>query len=516
MGATTVIRNNYMDMSSATKMTMILGLVFSLSFFVWGMFIFMKDTYAVLFTDMEPNDASSVISELDKNKIKYKLENDGRTILVNEDIVHRTRLQVANNVSMLNGGIGFEIFDKDDFGTTEFAQKTNYQRALQGELARTIMALSEVKMARVHLVLPESSLFSRKESTSRASVTVILKDGAKLSDAQVSGIQKLVASSTPGLKANDVTILNQQGITLAVDEEEEHSFILSSKKLERKKEIEEYLTFKAQELLDKTFGINATFVTIDVLMDFDNIKVTREQVIAPDKDGVNISKKKEVSVQDNKKEKNDSSRSTVEIDYQLSKQIEQIVSTPGSIKRLSVAIVVPEELGERRIEYLEDMVGNAVGYNKARGDMIAVSSKMSNTIVNVELSSEKGSLTSPKTPEIAQSEITKDSLLDELTNNNKVSMPDVSDIAITDVNIFGFEHKYLTWAVNKTQQYLKVMYEKPHYVLLILMVLMMFLFIYTIASRLISKSNITKKKALSKDEKEEYLLELKNWLAADK
>src|SRR5687767_3802749 len=119
----------------------------------------MTKDYEALFTSLAEQDASTMVAELDRMKIPYRLEDGGRRILVPQELVHKTRLQLVGKNLPLHGAVGFEIFNNTDFGMTEFAQKVNYQRALQGELTRTIMSLNEVQGARVHLVLAESSIF---------------------------------------------------------------------------------------------------------------------------------------------------------------------------------------------------------------------------------------------------------------------------------------------------------------------------------------------------------------------
>ena len=156
-----------------------------------------------------------MIEELDRMKVPYRLDDGGGSILVPEELVHKTRLQLVGKNLPLHGAVGFEIFNNTDFGMTEFTQKVNYQRALQGELTRTIMALEEVQSARVHLALPESSLFKREQSRPKASVALAVRPGQSLARDQVAGIQRLVAAAVPGIDADDVTVLDQKGVTLS-------------------------------------------------------------------------------------------------------------------------------------------------------------------------------------------------------------------------------------------------------------------------------------------------------------
>src|SRR3990167_1377624 len=147
--------------------------------------------YQALFTDLSEQDASTMVAELDRMKVPYRLEGGGTRIVVPEGMVHKTRLQLVGKNLPLHGAVGFEIFNNTDFGMTEFTQKVNYQRALQGELTRTIMALDEVQAARVHLALPESTLFKRDQNRPKASITLAVKPGRAIGREQVAGIQRL-------------------------------------------------------------------------------------------------------------------------------------------------------------------------------------------------------------------------------------------------------------------------------------------------------------------------------------
>ncbi|HEX5513575.1 MAG TPA: flagellar basal-body MS-ring/collar protein FliF, partial [Gammaproteobacteria bacterium] len=170
--------------------------------------------YAVLFSDVDSREAAVLVQQLEEMKAPYRLEAGGTRILVPASGVHALRLKLMSDGIQLNSGAGFELFNKAEFGMTEFAQKINYQRALQGELARTIGSVPGVKYARVHLVLPESSLFAEKQTQPKAAVTLILQEGAGIDRRQVQGIQRLVAATVPGLQSGQVTVLDQSGVAL--------------------------------------------------------------------------------------------------------------------------------------------------------------------------------------------------------------------------------------------------------------------------------------------------------------
>lgn len=174
-------------------------------------FTLFAKTMVPVYQNIRESDASVIVAELDKAGIDYRLENDGRDILVAEDQAAQARVVVAGSSVSLGGTVGFELFNDSDMGLTEFAQKINFQRAMQGELARTIMMMDGVSFARVHLALPERSIFRGSQGQPTAAVTIEMAPGTYLTSQKVDGVRQLVASSIPGLSAYAVTVLNDQG-----------------------------------------------------------------------------------------------------------------------------------------------------------------------------------------------------------------------------------------------------------------------------------------------------------------
>lgn len=183
-----------------------------------GYFAWFHQPYAVLFADLRTADAATIVAELDKRKTPYRLENGGQTILVPRNVVDATRLSVMSQELPLKGVVGFELFSKSDMGLTEFAQRINYRRALQGEIARTIMALDTVESARVHLSLSEASVFREDRKPAKASVTIIPRDERALSPLSIRGVQRLVAAAVPDLEPADVVILDGAGAVVSASE----------------------------------------------------------------------------------------------------------------------------------------------------------------------------------------------------------------------------------------------------------------------------------------------------------
>jgi flagellar M-ring protein FliF len=366
---------------------LVLGLVLALS--AW---IFRSD-YQVLFADLEERDASAIVEELKRTKIPYRIADGGRKILVEDRRVHETRLGLMGRGIPLSGGVGFEVFDNKDVGMTEYTQKINYQRALQGELARTIMAVEQVKLARVHLVVAEAGLFKRQKADPKASVNLVLRPGARLSSEQIVGIQRLVAAAVPGLNSAHVIISDQRGVTLSPMPEDDGTTVSMNSKLRLKKQVEDYLLRKVAEVLDRTYGPGQAIVSIDATLNFDEIRRTQESVVpaSDSKDGatgVMVRKRQSVQRQPGSQitkavdgdvdaalvAGQGYQTATSEVEYVVGKSVEHVVGSPGGMRRLSIGVVVPAQLDDEQIARMREMVSMVIGLSTERGDAITVQS----------------------------------------------------------------------------------------------------------------------------------------------
>lgn len=178
-------------------------------------YLFLRTDYAILFSDLRPAEASAIVAELDRTHAPYELRDNGATVMVPADQASSIRVALAGSDLSVRGMVGFELFNESDMGLTDFAQRVNYQRALQGELARTIMMMDGIENARVHLALPERSLFRGNRSEPRAAVTIIPRRGAVLDERRVAGIQRLVSAAVPALSLTDVVVLDESGRTIS-------------------------------------------------------------------------------------------------------------------------------------------------------------------------------------------------------------------------------------------------------------------------------------------------------------
>ncbi|MDH4275668.1 MAG: flagellar basal-body MS-ring/collar protein FliF, partial [Gammaproteobacteria bacterium] len=312
--------------------------------------------YEVLFGELDENDAANIVSELDKSKVSYQLDKNGTQILVPHEDVLRTRLNLMNSGLSLKGVVGFEIFDNADYGMTEFAQKINYQRALQGELARTIMALREVKFARVHLVLAESGLLRSEKRSPSASVALMMREGLQIMPAQITGIQRLVAAAVPALAPENVTVTDHSGISLTPEVDVAGGEMMAtSKRLQKKIEVEKYLKEKIDAVLDRAVGSKNYVASVDVTLNLTQKKTVREDVIVSEDGSDPVSRRREAKTSTGAKTDTKGDSTTTEIEYLHGKQMDEILVVPGQIERISVGIFVKEKLSLDRMMQLREL-----------------------------------------------------------------------------------------------------------------------------------------------------------------
>jgi len=338
--------------------------------------------HAVLFSELRPQDAATVTAELEKLKVPYVLADHGATVLVDGAQVHAVRLKLMGRDLPLHGTVGLEIFNHTDFGMTEFAQKINYQRALQGELTRTILSFPEVREARVHLALPEQGLFRQNATRPKAAVTLALRSGQVLRPQQVHGIQRLVAAAVPGLNPQEVTLVDQQGAALsrAADEGE----LAGTGRLDLKRDMEAYLSRKVGQVLEQAFGPGQGLASVDVTLNMDQVRITTEDVLgSPDGRGgsaTGVLVRERESARDTPMAEGSNGAAGVprgssmqrDVEYQAGRRVEQVVSQPGAIRRLHVVAVVRQPLREEERTQLERLVAAAAGASPDRGDLVVV------------------------------------------------------------------------------------------------------------------------------------------------
>ncbi|MBI1890119.1 MAG: flagellar M-ring protein FliF [Burkholderiales bacterium] len=347
-----------------------------------------RTDYQVLFADVSPADAASMTAELDRMKVPYQLTDGGNTILVPKDIVYKTRLKLMGKDLPLHGAVGFEVFNNADFGMTEFVQKVNYQRAIQGELTRTILSIDDIQAARVHLAIPEQGLFKKSGAKPKASVTLTVKPGRMLAPDQIGGIQRLIAASVPDIVSEDVTVLDQHGVALTRVASGEAGTASAATTLDTKRSTEDYLLRKVSQVLDRTFGPGQAIASVDVALNLDQSKVTTEEVLPAkmasgegNPTGVVVRERQTTrdaaaaTASSGPGRSSDSGGVTsMEAEYQVGRRVEQTVTAAGSLRRMTVAVVVKRSLSDEQLEKLKEVIALAVGLNSQRGDAIVVNS----------------------------------------------------------------------------------------------------------------------------------------------
>lgn len=385
-----MLRSKWAQLTALAKAGLVACVVLILGILVLGSMWLLNDDYQVLFADLNAQDASAMVTELDRMKVPYRLTEGGTAILVERDAVYKTRLKLMGKGLDLRGGVGFEIFNNADFGMTEFAQKVNFQRALQGELARTIMGFDEVKSARVHLVLPESGLFKRQSAKPKASISLVMKGSSRLMPEQISGIQRLVAASVPEIEASAVTIVDQHGVAVSKPVADDNANSLAGR-LDTKRQIEDYLTRKIVAVLDRAVGPGRAIVSVDASVNYDQVKVTKEDVVPlPNTSGQSVGAiaRRRDSVQGGDPFSEllvtgsgahgraatggMPSATSSEVEFVNGRRVEQVVSPSGGIRRLSVGVMVPDISDPSELAKLKEVVAMAAGVNAARGDAIVV------------------------------------------------------------------------------------------------------------------------------------------------
>jgi len=370
---------------------MTIAVFLSAGFFVqW----FTKVEYAELFTGMEPTAAGEVVNKIQEMGVPYQLANQGTTILVPANQVYDLRLQLAASGVIASGGTGFELFDESKLGITDFERQLNYQRALQEELRRTVIQLEAVEQARVHLVIPEQSLFIRDQGKASASIVVKLAPMATLRPDQVMAIVNLVSGSVERLAVENVNIIDTQGIILSEGLFDDSGSLMVSqgKQFEQKRKFEKDLEQKVENLLRPMLGNGQAVTMVTAELDYDRREVTRiefgeshirsEEII--DEQHINNAEGGVVG-EDNLQdlgttypelESGDSGSTISErvTNYELDQLQETVVYAPGRLISLSTAVAIDGTLTDEMVESIRQVVGAAIGFNPERGDQIAVMS----------------------------------------------------------------------------------------------------------------------------------------------
>ena len=342
-------------------------------------------SYSVLFTGLDAKSAQSVVDKLKAEGVPYKLADEGSAVLVPQAKVYDLRLSLSAAGLPKGGIVGYELLDKQGITTSEMTQKVNYQRAVEGELARTLMALDGVENASVHLAIPEERLYTQERQPARASV--LLQAGAGLSDDAVQSIVNLVASSVPNLAPGDVTVADTSGRVLSSPGT--NAGASSSRQIQLANDYQRQLGSDASAMLSQVFGPGHAVVRVSAQLNFDETEkqtdtyakgetqVLREQTATETFTGSGTPPGGTLGVtgapatttgSNNNYEKNDASK-----EYGVDHVVETSKTAPGKVMRLSAAVVLDGSVQPvPEAAKVEKLVGAALGLDPARGDSIVV------------------------------------------------------------------------------------------------------------------------------------------------
>jgi flagellar M-ring protein FliF len=383
-----------------------------------------KVPYAPLFTGLEPREANQIVVKLKELNVRYQLAEQGATVMVPQNQVYELRMQMAGSGMLVGGGVGFEIFDQNRLGLTDFERQMNYLRALQEELRRTIVQLEAVEQARVHLVLPEPSVFIREERPASASVTLKLSPLARLEQEQVRAIIYLVASGVENLPPENVSVIDTRGNILSDGLKVALPGNITQERAaqqELKKEFERNLERRVQAMLERILGPGRAVAMVTATLDFNSREVTRISYTSPgvlrseqsleeqstsaagapvpvgfdpnvDIGGYPLAEDRAGATQ---------SRTEVHRVYEVGQTQERVLYAPGKVTSLSTAVVLDGELTPEKETSIRDIVAAAIGFqdNEERRDQIEVMSLAFDKTHLAEAEAEMAALTAARARE---------------------------------------------------------------------------------------------------------------------
>ncbi len=359
--------------------------------------------YVAAFTGLSQEDAGAIVEKLKSAGTLYQLADGGSTIRVPANLVFETRISLARDGLPQSGPVGFELFSQTNFGMTDFAQKINYQRAMEGELARTIGSLGPVEVARVHLVIPQPSVFTDNRRETTASVLIKVKPGRTLDSSQVQGIRHLISKSVEGLKAGNVAVMDTNGTLLAGGDGgsagDTASVGGSSDQNGVQLAFEKTIENKVQDMLRQVLGPNKAAVQVAAELDWTTEETNSESFVPGATQGVVRSSEDHIErsvisgttsggvpgTQSNfgsvptyqapgsGGNTGYEKRDTI-TNYEVNKTVSKTVKAPGRVKKLSLAVLLDQTLTDAQVTAIKQAASAAAGIDPQRGDTVFVSS----------------------------------------------------------------------------------------------------------------------------------------------
>jgi flagellar M-ring protein FliF len=359
----TQLQNIWKQLGGGQRLTIVvtaLGVIVGLSALVfWSG----RPDYALLYGRLDDAEAAKVVAALGEANVPYQVNRSGGAISVPSDKVHLMRMQLAAKGMPRGEGVGFEIFDKPNFGISDFVQRANYLRAVQGELARTIAQVDAIENARVMIVMPENRLLVDNTKKPTASVFVRVRGNAILPPQNVNAIRFLVANAVEGLVANNVSVVDNQGNVLSENNDNDSVAGLSSTQLSARQNLEKYLAKKAEEMLNKVLGPGQSVVRVSADINFDSLsrveekydpegQIPRTTMITEDTTdtisaiasggapGVSANSSTETNSAAIPANTTKTRKKVTNNSFEINKTISNIMQNPGSVKRISAAVFV--------------------------------------------------------------------------------------------------------------------------------------------------------------------------------
>jgi len=324
-----------------------------------------RPQYVALYRNADEASQAQILATLSQRHVPYRINTQQGAIEVLADHAASARMYLAEAGIPTRGGTGFELFDKADYGMSEFSQKINYQRAMEGELARTIMSLSEVDYARVHLTFKKTSLYQQAEEPPKASVIVRVRSAGTLMPQRVRGIQQLVSSAVEGMTLERVSVLNEDGQVLSASD----GAAAAPEHLQLTSQVEQALKLKAEELLARPLGHRGVDVSVRVLMNFDRVKSVSEQPLTN-----KIRREKRTESTENSSGESTSKRlqNNREIDYEVGKARAETEHATGTIERITVGVVLSTPVTDTQMKDIQALLEAALGLDLKRGDRLVM------------------------------------------------------------------------------------------------------------------------------------------------
>lgn len=403
----------YKSLGPTKRMALIVSVF--IGFIALGSVVFMasgKD-YAVLLTNIPSDQLTTVIEKLNAKNVPYQLKEDSKTIMVPKDFLHATQMQLMSEIgSSRVGSIGLELFDKQDFGINSFAQKVNYQRALQGELMRAINTLTSVKQSKVILALPAKKTIMEESAPPSASVVVELHPGKELSADQVRGIRYLVSNSVEGMDVEHVSVIDEHGKVLS--RQSDAASGVSSDMMDLKRKVEKDLEGRIESILSKVVGAGKIVARVDATIN-QKMVTSVEEIVDPEKTAVRSQTSQEESLDGSRTSptgipgsrsnipgaednsggqagfKQDVKKELKTVNYEVPKTVKNIKEAAGGIEKISVAVLIDgvnstttDKDGKTETKWIarsaeeiakyESLVKSAIGFVGTRGDSVKIES----------------------------------------------------------------------------------------------------------------------------------------------